>query len=471
MRVVVIGAGMVGARFAEDLISQDAEGRITVTVLKGEPGPSYNRVLLSDVVSGRASVESIMTEPMEHPRLRWVSSPAAAVDRADRVVFDAGGGRHRYDFLVFATGAEAVVPQWSALREGRPEGLHVLRSLSDATSIVEAAANARHATVVGGGVLGLEVATGLSDRRLQVDMVHPVDSVMHRQLGAIAGGVVGETIGELGIGRHFGTTVRDLVCVSGRVVAVTLSDGRSLDTDCVVVTAGTAPRTALAASCGLPIDRGIVVGADLASPRDRRVFAIGDCAAPPEGGAGLVAQGWAQADRLASRLLRRLPAPETAAPSLRDDVVKVKSRGLDVVTMGITGESSREANDRVITLSDPTAGRHVEIITRSGRLIGATCIGAGDLATRLVVTYTRGEMMPTDPAHVMLPIRQAQEASTDLVCRCSGVGRRDIAAAIDAGAASLREVSAATRAGTGCGGCRDEVCAILADLTVVSANA
>ena len=252
-------------------------------------------------------------------------------------------------------------------------------------------------------------------------------------------------------------------------------DGTTITAKVVIITAGTQPRTGLAERAGLPVRRGIVVGDDLASPDDRRVFAIGDCAEPPEGGSGLVAQGWAQAERLVHRLLGRTGAGATTAPAAPDDVVKVKSATLDVVTMGLSGPGARRPDDRALTLSDPGAGRHLEVVVRDGRLVAATCVGAGELATRLVLAYTQREPVPADPAHLLLPVRQPVAAPADpgaqVVCRCTGVSRARIEQAVADGAQDVAAVSAATRAATGCGGCRDEVCALVRDLTAVPAEA
>lgn len=474
MRLVVVGGGMVGARLVEDLVAGDGDGRFTITVLGDEPGPSYNRVLLSEVVAGRASEESIRSAPLTHPRVRHVTAAATRIDRQDRVVVDSAGERHRYDFLVLATGAAARVPEVPGL-DPLPGGVHVLRSLADAREVVAGCADATRAVVVGGGVLGLEVATGLRGRGLGVSVVHPGGSVMDRQLDAGAGGVVDLAMDDLGIGRHLGVGLAQVRSQAGSVTGVGLSDERVVPTDLVVITAGTQPRTGLAERAGLPVRRGIVVGDDLASLADRRVFAIGDCAEPSEGGSGLVAQGWAQAERLVHRLLGRTGAGATAAPAAPDDVVKVKSATLDVVTMGLSGPGARRPDDRALTLSDPGAGRHLEVVVRDGRLVAATCVGAGELATRLVLAYTQREPVPADPAHLLLPVRQPVAAPADpgaqVVCRCTGVSRARIEQAVADGAQDVAAVSATTRAATGCGGCRDEVCALVRDLTAVPAEA
>jgi NADPH-dependent 2,4-dienoyl-CoA reductase/sulfur reductase-like enzyme len=120
MRLVVIGHGMVGARFVEEVIAHDAAGKYAITVLGAEDCEPYNRVLLSDVVAGRTHEEALGLGVPVHDRLvvhRGTS--ATLLDREDRAVVTADGRRHRYDQLVLATGASARVPEIPGLRAQR----------------------------------------------------------------------------------------------------------------------------------------------------------------------------------------------------------------------------------------------------------------------------------------------------------------------------------------------------------------
>ncbi len=478
-RLVVVGHGMVGSRLVEEVLERDTAGRFRVTVLGDEAARPYNRVLLSEVVSGHRSIGSIDLPAPTDPRLDVRADLAAvAVDRQDRSVVDADGGRHRYDRLVLATGAAARLPDLPGLLDpaGPIRGVHVLRSIDDARDLLAATLNARRAVVLGAGVLGLEAATALAHRGLEVTVVHPHPALMERQLDLGASAVLLATMERLGL--HHRTEVRTtgVRAVDGRFVGLRLDDGTVADADLLVVSTGTVPRTGLAERAGLPVDRGIAVDADLTSPADRRVLAVGDCAAPPEGSSGLVAQGWAQARRAAAVLTgtgsaedgRPVPA---AGPG--SDVVRLKAPGLDVVTMGVCG-SRREDHPgrRHLWLSDPEVGRHVEVVVEDDRLVGATCVGAGSIATELVTTYTRRSPVPSDPAFLLLPllagapsVRPADVTTLPddaTVCRCNGVAKASICSAVAAGADSVDAVAAATRATTGCGGCRDDVCALLA---------
>ena len=496
MRIVVVGNGMVGSRFVEDLLAADRAGKYDVTVLGAEACEPYNRVLLSEVVAGAYDLAALTLPTPAHPRLTVRrGSTAVALDREDRVLVDSDGLRHRYDQLVLATGAVARIPPLAGLGTDPASlvpGVHALRTIDDAREIVAATYNATNAVVLGAGVLGLEVACGLARRGCGVTVVHPAPAMMERQLDGAASQALEGAMARLGIEHRVGVGADGIRLERGRLSGVRLAGGEVLPAGLLVVATGTVVDTSLAAAAGLPTGRGVLVGEDLASPADRRVFAIGDCAQPPEGGTGLVAQGWEQARRLAAALTagtpepvagRSPPGPSPSGPSASGpsasgpsasgtDVVRLKAHGLDVVAMGVCGSARPDdPEQRSLRLSDPGAGRHVEVVVSGDRLVGATCVGAGQVAADLVAAYTRRTPLPADPAYLLLPALAAARTDTAAdptslpddatVCRCNGVSKGAITGALHDGAQSLDEVARATRATTGCGGCTDDVCALV----------
>ncbi len=515
LKVVVAGHGMVGSRLVDELVRRSAES-FDITVLGAEPYEPYNRVLLSDVVAGRTEVASIsMPAPGgDHvTTLRGVA--AVSVDRKVRTVTDSAGAVHGYDHLVLATGSRARVLPLPGLVDGDgavdlPAGVHALRTLDDAREIVAASVNTPRAVVVGGGVLGVEAAYGLASRGLRVTLVDPSSAPMSRQLDTTAGDVLAAGLRDAGVTLHLGARPREVLVAGGRVVGVRLGgdDGEVVAAGLVVLTTGTVPEAGIAREAGLTADRGIVVGHDLASPDDPRVFAIGDCAQPPQGSRGLVAEGWDQARRLADHLAslvavraresRRDAAPrehlrfpqEGERPSMAvrlgtllasraptdqgvetrgTDVVKVKAGALSIVAMGVSGRREPAPGHRAVALHDATAGRYVEVVVADGILVGATCVGDPRVAADLTAAYTRRTPVPVDPAFLLLtPVMPSAEPASSpehmpedaTVCRCNGVTKHDITRCWDDGARSVDDIAAATRATTGCGSCREAVCGL-----------
>ncbi|MFE5293769.1 FAD-dependent oxidoreductase [Isoptericola sp. NPDC056618] len=519
-RVVVIGHGMVGARLADELSRRDGDGALDVTVLGAEPYEPYNRVLLSDVVAGRTDVAAIGMPTVDDGRTRVLRGTAVtAVDRDARVVLTDEGTRHPYDHLVLATGAAARLPDVPGLgtdATALPAGVHALRTLDDAREVVAATVNTPRAVVVGGGVLGVELALGLAGRGLPTTLVHGAGAPMDRQLDDQAGAVLRASLEAAGVAVRTGVRPQEVLVVGGRAVGVrldgaTTEPGETLGAGMVVLACGTAPETALARRSGLAVERGVVVGPDLASVTDPRVFAVGDCAQPPEGSRGLVAEGWDQARRLAEHLVALAARPRPAArgegprehlrlpgdgsgPSMAvrlgtllssrapgaraggvdargTDVVKVKAGPLSVVAMGRCGSGRvPQPGERAVRLGDPAAGRFVEAVVAGGVLVGATCVGDARVAADLTAAYTRRTPVPADPAFLLLtPVMPAAEPASSpehmpddaTVCRCNGVTKHDIAACVADGATTQDDVARATRATTGCGSCSEAVCGLV----------
>jgi assimilatory nitrate reductase electron transfer subunit len=535
VKVVVVGFGMVGSRLVDELLRREPEA-FDITVLGAEPYEPYNRVLLSDVVAGRTDVAAITMPLPDGARVnvrRGVT--ATSIDRESRTVIADDGSSHAYDHVVLATGAAARIPPISGLRTpdgSLPAGVHALRNLDDAREIVAATVNSPRAVVVGGGVLGLEAAVGLAGRGLSVTLIHNVQSLMERQLDAEAAAVVRSGLEEQGITVRPDSLSSEVLVAGGHAVGVRVKDNASQAGDAstgsgrreevvaarlIVFSVGTIPETGLAAAAGLSTDRGIVVGHDLASPDDPRVYAIGDCAQPPNGSRGLVAEGWDQARRLAEKLVSlvepvsapvelvaadveakahlRLPSDE-AQPSMAvrlgalltggattraqsdqgidtrgTDVVKVKGGALSVTTMGVCGPSRPNGvTQRAVRLADPRAGRYIEVVVSDGILVGATCVGDPRVAADLTAAYTRRTPVPLDPAFLLLtPVMPAAAPASSpehmpedaVVCRCNGVTKGDIAESCAVGTHSVDEVVRETRATTGCGSCKDAVCGLV----------
>ncbi|MGO1935646.1 MAG: (2Fe-2S)-binding protein, partial [Cellulosimicrobium funkei] len=148
-----------------------------------------------------------------------------------------------------------------------------------------------------------------------------------------------------------------------------------------------------------------------------------------------------------------------------------KAAGLEIVTLGVCGERrAPDAAHRSVTLSDPVAGRHVEVVVADGVLVGATCVGAPEVGADLAAAYTRRVPVPADPAHLLLrPVAQAPAPASSptlmpdrtTVCTCNGVTKGDVVGCWHDGARSVDDVARATRATTGCGGCKDVVCGLV----------
>jgi assimilatory nitrate reductase electron transfer subunit len=443
-RVVVVGAGMGAVRLAERLA-----GRARVTMLGDEAHPPYNRILLSAVLEGTHAPDSIAMRVPDDVALR-LGARVAEIHRAEREVELIDGSRVSYDALVLATGSIPTLPPIRGLvrLDGRlHEKVHAFRNIDDCQRLDAAVPGARRVVVVGGGLLGLQVARALSVRGLRTEIVEGGDHLLRSQVDEKAGRILGRDL------RRLGTTVY----TGARAVRLTaaglvLDNGFTLDTDLIVLTAGGRPSTALARRAGLTVRRGIVVGDGLASADDPTIHAIGDCAEHGGRTTGFVPPAWEQAGILADRL-----AGGDATYDGSRTVARLRATGLDVAVLG----DPERTDGEVVEVTNPVLGSHRKLVVRDGVIVGATMVG--DLSRIGLLTQhfdRRTVLAETEPGALLVgdrPTRPSALPDDAEVCACAGVTAGRVRACT-----SLEDVRSSTHATTGCGGCADAVRSLLA---------
>jgi nitrite reductase (NADH) large subunit len=387
------------------------------------------------------------------------------IDRKAKTAYGAGGLLVSYDKLVIATGSSPFIPPMDGLHQDDgsfKEGVFAFRTLDDCTEMVEYAANAGNALVIGGGLLGLEAAKGLMNRGLDVNVAHLMSHIMDTQLDAASGNMLKETLEGLGVHFHL-EKLTTSVTGNGHVTGVTFKDGSSLDCDMVVLSAGIRPNIDLARMAGLNIRRGILVNDDLSCRNDRDIYAIGECAEHRNRTYGLVAPLWDQARTLAERMTSRNPNATYTGSKIS---TKLKVMGVELAVAG--DKEPIGEDDEVVSYVEPNRGVYKKVIIRGGRVAGAILLGDGLTAPRLLQAFDRDETLPDNRAELLFPL-SAESKPLDLsdlpddaqICNCNGVSKAKIIAAVDAGNRSLKAVCDATKAGTGCGSCKPQVQAIL----------
>ncbi|WP_337191534.1 FAD-dependent oxidoreductase [Nocardioides flavescens] len=447
-RTVVVGAGMAATRLVEALVARDTG---PVTLVGEERHAPYNRILLSAVLEGTHSRAAIGLGLPDGVDAR-LGTRVAEVDRSERELVLVDGERIGYDRLVLATGSIPSLPPVRGLvgLDGTLHpSVHTLRSLDDCDRLDAAVPHARRAVVVGGGLLGLQVARALSIRGLDVEVVEGGEHLMRGQVGPRAGSVLARDLTRLGSAVYTGArliklTEAGLVLDNGAVLA---------DVDLVVLAAGARPAAALARRAGLAVRRGVLVD-DTLTTSDPAIHAIGDCAEHAGRTHGTVGPAWEQAEVLASRIAGADPTYDGSR-----FVARLRATGLDVAVLG-----DRDAEGEVVEVTNPVVGSHRRLMVREGRIVAATLVG--DLSRIGLITqhFDRGTVLgPHEPAALLTPDRPGAPVvlpDTAEVCACAGVTAGAVRAC-----ASFDEARATTRATTGCGGCSAAVRALLSTRT------
>ncbi len=463
-KLVVIGAGMASGRALEHLFDS-APGLFDVTLFGAEPRGNYNRIMLSPVLSGEKSYEEIVTHDAAWYAAHGVTcrfgETVTAIDRARKQVVSVGG-RTPYDKLVIATGsAPFIIPV-----PGRDlPGVISYRDLDDTNAMIAAAQRpGGRAVVIGGGLLGLEAAAGLALRGMEVTVIHLMGHLMERQLDPAAGYLLQKELASRGIRIHCKGATKAILG-DGRVEAVLLEDGTVYPADLVVMAVGIRPETRIATDAQLEVGRGIVVNDQMVTS-DPDILALGECAEHDEQLFGLVAPLYDMA-KVAARTLLAEPAAFRPVQT----ATKLKVTGCDLFSAGDFAEAEGRED---IVLRDPARGVYKRLVLEDDRLIGAVMYGDtadGNWFFGLIKDATDiSEMRETlifgpafqggasaDPMAAVAALPADAE-----ICGCNGVCKGRIVEAIGAGARTLEDVRAQTKASGSCGTCTGLVEQVLA---------
>ena len=294
-RIVIVGAGLAGARAAEALRKDGFDGAVTLVGDETERPylrpPLSKEYLRGDTPRDKVYVHSEAFYAEQRIDL-LTSSPVRAIERASREVVLADERRLPFDRLLIATGAR---PRTLAVPGADLPGVVSLRTLGDADALRAAAAEAERIVVIGAGWIGSEVAASLRMLDRHVTIVAPEAVPLERVLGPEIGGVYRDLHLEHGTGLRLGASIARIVGTD-RVEAVETGAGERIAADLVVVGVGVTPRDELATAAGLTVGNGIEVGATLETS-DPGIFAAGDVAAAwhPFYGLRLRSEHWANA--------------------------------------------------------------------------------------------------------------------------------------------------------------------------------
>jgi NAD(P)H-dependent nitrite reductase small subunit len=365
-RLVVVGNGMAAVRAIEELQGL-APQTYDTTVFGAEPLGSYNRVLLSPLLAGDTRMEDIVTHPPGWYRERGITlhsaDPVTQIDRVRRCVRSRCGVEAFFDRLLIATGS---VPILLEIPGSRLKGVITFRDLQDVDTMLAASRAQRHAVVIGGGLLGLEAASGLLRRGLDVTVVHLHRHLMERELDAQAAELLRDELERRGL-RFVMAAEASRLCGETHVTGVGLADGKELAADLVVMAVGVRPNIELAREAGLPCDRGLLVD-DTMLTYDPAIYAIGECVQHRGKTFGLVAPLMEQARVCASYLAER----GTRGYQASSVSTQLKVAGINVFS---AGNCAPGPGVESLVLSDPKRGIYKRLVIEQDKVRGAVLYG------------------------------------------------------------------------------------------------
>ena len=459
-QLIVIGNGMVGLEFCVQAVRRSLNIRYHIIVFGEEPVPAYDRIRLTECMDDKDGEELLLRDRSwyaDNGITLCSNARVESINTAEQSLrvqtHDGDAYTETYQHLVLATGSRPFIPPIDQVADDK---IFSYRTLDDIAAIKAACATERQnkkAVIIGGGLLGLELAKAIQEHDVATTVVEFAPGLMLRQLNPVASSILHEQILSLGIQVRIQTSTAAIEAGTDNRLRVRYDDGAIDDADLVVFAAGIRPRDELAREAEIRCSpgSGIVIN-DFLETSAPHVYAIGECAIHDGRVYGLAAPGYHMAEILCKRL------NGGARPAFRgfDLSTKLKLAGLDVWTIG-----DYQADGKTVSYRSGNVYR--QLVVRYGRVVGATIIGGFEelallqdaVARRVELSNSQlqsfqkgGELFRDDLDN---PINWPEQA---IICTCMQVKRLTLTMACDAGCKTADDLSKETGAGTVCGSCK-----------------
>lgn len=456
--VVVIGHGMVGHHFLEQLVNNYPVSEMKIIVYGKEKYPAYDRVHLSEYFSGRTFSDLSMVKNdffSENGIELQLSNEVIEINRNEKYILDHKGNVQAYDYLVFATGSYPFVPP---VPGHDLEGCLTYRTLDDLEAISARSHHAKRGVVVGGGLLGLEAANALKNLGLETHVVEFSPRLMAVQLDDMGASMLRSKIEALGVTVHTSKNTQKIISNNKGGLTMCFSNDEMLDTDLILFSAGIRPEDKLARLAGLELaERGGIAINDACQTSDPSIWAIGECAAWQSRIYGLVAPGYQMARTVAANIMGG-QSTFTGA----DMSTKLKLMGVEVASIGDAHGTSLGCKSYQ-WINEPEEVYKKIVVSEDGKtLLGAVLVGDASEYSDLLQLKLNDIALPKSPESLILPqqagsptkaLGVAALPDTAQICSCHNVTKLQICNAVGDGAHTMGAIKECTKAATGCGGC------------------
>ncbi|MEN9908144.1 MAG: hypothetical protein RLZZ540_1293 [Bacteroidota bacterium] len=468
IKIIVVGNGMVGFKFCEKFVSKSGQEKYQITVFGEEPRRAYDRVHLSEYFAGKTADDLSMSTANwyeENNIILNTSELVTDIHKENKTITTHLEKTHSYDYLVLATGSAAFVPPIEGVEK---EGVFVYRTIEDLDAIMAYAKKikqngATEAAVLGGGLLGLEAAKAVRDLGLNPHVVEFAPRLMPRQLDKGASNMLRSKIEELNIKIHLSKSTQ-YIDGDDHITGMMFEEEELLKVDMLVISAGIKPRDELGRGAGLEVGvRGGVVVNNKMQTSDPNIFAIGEVALYNHMIYGLVAPGYEMADVAAEQIMQ-------GEKTMRDSIdmsTQLKLIGVEVASFGDPFIEQQEGTPIVYENKLNGVYKRINISKDGKALLGGILVGDSSDYNTLFQIFSNGMAIPKNPEDLILGARNGESSSmgsamdlpdTAVICSCENVTKGSICCSITDGTSeTFSDVVKATKATSGCGGCKPMV--------------
>jgi nitrite reductase (NADH) large subunit len=365
-RLVIIGNGMIAGRLLEELhyFSPD---QYKISVFDGEGFSNYNRIMLPEIISEKMTTKDLVVHDESWHAQRNIEFQKGVqvveIDRDKKLVRTDRGHACEYDKLVLAVGS---IPNGFSCPGNHLKGISTFRTLTDAVAITSLAKTCANATVLGGGLLGLEAGAVLCERGITTNIVHCDQILMNRQLNVSAATFLQRKLESKGLRISTATDVTEIIG-SDRVQAVRLRSGDLIPCELLLLAIGIRPNTALARAAGLRTDHGIVIDRQMRTS-DPDIYAIGECAELDGNSYGLLSP----LHGMAKIAARHLAGDHLAEYGKATIFSRLKISGIDLF---VAGNSVGRDSQRKLVFENKANGIYKQIAIKNDRIDGFILMG------------------------------------------------------------------------------------------------
>ena len=361
---LIIGNGVAGNTAAENIRKFDPEGKIAI--FSKEDRPFYYVPALPEYVAGDKEADTIIIHPQswydQHRIELHLATAVIKIDVAQKFLETDKGQRFAFDKLLLATGGKAFIPP---IKGSDSPKVFTLKTLADAERIKAAAAQAKTAVLIGGGLLGLEAGNGLCKIGLKVIVVEFFPRLLPRQMDVAGAGILQSQMEDMGFTFHLGATTEEIV-VTPDGLKVCLKSGDKIPGDLVLISAGVRPDLSLAQALGLEIDKGVKVDDTMKTSREG-IYAAGDLIEHRGRLYGIWPAALEQGRVAGAAMAGQGAKYEGTLPS---NVLKVV--GIDLVA---AGEIDADGKLEAIVYQDKVKKTYRKLVIQDNCLVGAILLG------------------------------------------------------------------------------------------------
>jgi len=365
LRVIIVGNGLAGIISAKTL--RELDKKVEIEIFAEEKYHYYPRPNLIEFLAGTIPFERMFAFPQEWYKEQNINihlgKPVTRIFPDSQEIEVAGGKKEKYESLLLANGSFSFIPPFKGADK---KGIFALRTLDDAFELLEYLKNHQRVAVIGGGLLGLEIARAMKSRGARVDVVEFFDRLLPRQLDIQGASILKAQIENMGINVHLGLATEEILGQND-VRGLRFKGEREIEMDMAIVAAGVRPNIRLTKEAGLETDRGLVTD-DYLQSSNPKIFGAGDVIQHRGRVYGIIPSSFNQARVVASNILGKKEKYEGTVPS---NTLKVA--GLDLTSVGLV--NPEEGTSEEFRKEKKEEGIYKKIVIQKGVVVGAIWIG------------------------------------------------------------------------------------------------